>query len=276
MPQAAQPPLELTALRGRFAPLGEILRSRSAGDMNLMILPTNKRKPSKAIVPVVGVGETDPLGKYAFLGTGAFVGQQPLLVTCDHVIENWNKSFAIAILPDRVPLGTCDIHQAKLVARNPNADLALLEVPGYSPEEALQLAEDSEISMNIPVVCLEYSQISTIQVGEEKALHFQPVTRLGNVTRLRYLEDMFGQAGEGMLKLSFPALRGASGAPVLSNLTFHLWGIVKANVAHHLLPVQMERVWDDKDQITEEIHFLLPQALAVHVKHLRAMLEQLD
>jgi hypothetical protein len=241
--------------------------------MNLMILPTRKTKPSKAIVPVVGVDETDPLGKYAFLGTGAFVGQQPLLVTCDHVVENWNKSFAIAILPDRVPLGTCDIHQAKLVARNPRADLALLEVPGYSPEEVLQLAEDHEISMNVPVICFDYSQVGTIQVGEEKAVHFQPATRLGNVTRLRFLKDMFGQAGDGMLELSFPALRGASGAPVLSNLTFRLWGIVKANVAHHLLPVQIERVWDEKGEVTEETRFLLPQAVAVHVKHLRAMLE---
>jgi hypothetical protein len=191
----------------------------------ILPLPTQKMKPSKAIVPVVGIDETDPCGKYAFLGTGAFVGQQPLLVTRDHVVENWNKSFAIAILPDRVPLGTCDIHQAKLVARNPNADLALLEVPGYSPQEVLQLAEDGEISMNIPVACFEYSQISMIRVGQEKALHFEPATRLGNVTRLRYLKDRYGQAGEHMLELSFPALRGASGAPVLSNINHRLWGI---------------------------------------------------
>jgi hypothetical protein len=78
-----------------------------------------------------------------------------------------------------------------------------------------------------------------------------------------------------MLELSFPALRGASGAPVLSNLTFRLWGIITANVAYHLLPVQIEHVWDDEGQITEETRFLLPQAIAVHVKHLQAMLQQL-
>jgi S1-C subfamily serine protease len=233
--------------------------------MNPMILPTERMKPAKTIVPVVGLDET-----LTFLGTGAFVGQQTLLVTCDHVVENWNKPFAIAILPEGHP-GTCDIYQAKLVARNPNADLALLEVTGYSPKKVLELAQDDEIRSNHPIVCLEYSTTHARAEG----LYFEPATRLGNVTRRHDLKDIYGQAGEAMLELSFPALRGASGAPVLSNINHRLWGIVKGNVAHHLLPVQIERVWDEEGKITEETRFLLPQAVAVHVKHLRAMLQEL-
>jgi hypothetical protein len=77
-----------------------------------------------------------------------------------------------------------------------------------------------------------------------------------------------------MLVLSFAALRGASGAPVVSNTDLHLWGIVTANRAYHLLPTQVETVLDEKNQLIEEVRFMLPQALAIHVKHLRSVLKQ--
>ena len=229
-------------------------------------LPVEIMNPSETIVPIFGVDESSSagfLGKYIFLGTGAFVGKQPLLVTAEHVVRDWTEAFAITTLPN-----TNNIMQAKLITKNRNTDLALLEVPGYPPQKALQLAQDNEITLNQSVYCLEYS--TTQALG--KAIHLSPATRLGNVTRLLNLADRYGQAGEDALELSFPALRGASGAPIISN-SFHLWGIVIANVSYHLLPAQIESVLDEKNQVIEETRYLLPQGLAVHVKHLRAMLQ---
>ena len=231
-----------------------------------MCLPVEIMNPSETVVPIFGVEESNAaglLGKYVFLGTGVFAGKQPLLVTAEHVVRDWKGAFAITTIPN-----TNNIMPAKLIIQNRDADLALLEVRDYPIEKALQLAQDDEITLNQFVYCLEYS---TTQ-AQGKAIHLSPATRLGNVTRLLNLTDRHGQAGEDALELSFPALRGASGAPIISN-SFRVWGIVIANVSYHLLPVQIESVLDEKNKILEETRYLLPQALAVHVKHLRAMLQ---
>ena len=75
-----------------------------------------------------------------------------------------------------------------------------------------------------------------------------------------------------MLELSFPALKGASGAPVLSNASFELLGVVKANVSYELLPAQIESIQDEAGVVTEETKFFLPQALAVNVTIVREFL----
>ncbi|MBM3133992.1 MAG: trypsin-like peptidase domain-containing protein [Chloroflexi bacterium] len=233
-----------------------------------MILPVETINPSETIVPLFGVDESDKaslLGKYVFLGTGAFVGQRPFLVTAEHVVRGWNRPFVITTMPN-----TDDIMPANLVATNRDVDLAFLEVPGYPPERALKLAQDNEITFNQTVFCLEYSTTRS----QRRAIHLSPATRLGNVTRLVDLRERYGKAGEDALELSFPALLGASGAPVVSN-SFRIWGVVIANVSYHLLPSQIVTVLDEKNQILEETQFLLPQGLAVHVKHLRAMLQSL-
>ena len=219
--------------------------------------------PTETIVPIFAIDGSNNIRH--FLGTGSFVGQRPFLVTAEHVIRDWSGLFAITVLPD-----TSHIIRATLVVKNRDADLALLEVPGYPPEKALPLAEDNEITENQDVVCLEYGTTRT----QGRVTHLAPATRLGNVTRKLNLQERYGQAGVDALELSFPALRGASGAPVFSNSNFHLWGVVIANVSYHLLPAQIESVLDETNQVLEETRYLLPQAIAVHVKHLRAMIPQ--
>ena len=233
-----------------------------------MGLTFGTRTPSESIVPLFAVDDLNVagLGRYLFLGTGAFVGERPLLATAEHVVRDWQGPFAIAILPRTGKLAPATPMPAKLVAKDPQADLALLEVPGYPREKALDLAQDSEIRMNKFVYCLEYSTT----YAQRGAIHLSPATRVGNVTRLLDLRHRCGRAGDGALELSFPALRGASGAPIVSE-SFRVWGVVTANVDYHLLPSQIESVLDEKNQVYEETRYLLPQAIAVHPKHLRAM-----
>lgn len=218
--------------------------------------------PAATIVPLLALDEST--GVPHFLGTAAFVGEKPMLVTAEHVVRDWSGPFAITTMRD-----TNRIIPASLVVKNRGVDLALLEVPGYSCEKPLQLAGDNEITSNHIVACYEYSRTET----RGAATWLSPATRLGNVTRLLDLTDQYGRAGHNALELSFPALRGASGAPVLSNNNFRLWGVVIANVDYHLLPAQIVSVLDKEDDRLEETRFLLPQALAVHVTHLRAVLE---
>ena len=147
-------------------------------------------------------------------------------------------------------------------------DLALLEVHGYRPPFTFVLAGDREIANNIPALSYEYGTTENI-AGVD---HLAPATRMGNVTRVIDLSDRFGPAGRQALELSFPALRGASGAPVFSSVNTHLWGIVIANYEYHLLPAQIETVRTSTGDVAAETRYLLPQAIAVNAKHLRSLL----
>jgi hypothetical protein len=230
-----------------------------------MILPVEKIDPSEIVVPIFGIDESSNaiLGKYVFLGTGFFIDNPSFLVTADHVVRDWKQSLGITILsnPER-------IISAKIVKRDHKTDLALLEVSEYHSENALQLADDDEIIQNQLIYCMEYSTTW----AQNKEIHLSPATRIGNVTRKFDLQDRYGMAGDEMLELSFPALRGASGAPIISG-SFHVWGVIIATAEYHFLPVQIESVLDEKNQLIEETRFLLPQALAVHVKHIRALMQ---
>lgn len=71
------------------------------------------------------------------------------------------------------------------------------------------------------------------------------------------------------MKPSFLALRGASGAPVFYNQKFHVVGVIVASASYHLLPIQIETDLTDDNKLIEERKYLLPQALAVNIKHLQ-------
>ncbi len=226
-----------------------------------------KVDPHKVVVPLIGYqsSRTDTL---VFLGTGFFIVSRsnPLLVTVNHIVQGWEWGIGILELPDFT------IREAELVAQHPEVDLALLRVPEYRPDEPFRISRNSDLLLNQLVNCYEYSGSRFFEKPGEHGIALSSSCRLGNITRFDDLTDQYGEAGEQMLVLSFPALRGASGSPVVSNESLQVWGIVTANKAYHLLPAQIETVLDDKNQLLEEIKFMLPQALAIHVKHLRSII----
>lgn len=213
-------------------------------------------------VPLIGF--TTPKKTDAFLGSACFVDSGEYLVTAYHVVRDWKKriGFTVPLVPPRM-------FEAKVVACDPAIDLALLKVDGYRPDNPFPLADPESIISNSLVACHEYGP-TEVAGG---VFRLEPATRLGNVTRIRDLRERFGKAGDDMLELSFPALRGASGAAVVHWLPpFELVGIIVANVSHHLMPAQVLSVLDERNEILEETHFMLPQALAVNVKHLHEMI----
>ena len=218
--------------------------------------------PSLCVVPIVGLHPDGGCGP--FLGTGSFVGEEKVLVTCEHVLSQWDGLYGISAHEDQP-----QIYVANTLHRNSNIDLACLKVEGYEPPYSFPLAEDEEIILNQHVCAFEYGTTETI-AGH---INFSPANRMGNVTRIRDLRDRFNGAGDHMLELSFPALKGASGAPIITwRPPFKLFGILSQNVARELHPSQVETIEDEGGNVVEEIKFYLPQGLAIHVKHVRDLI----
>jgi len=184
-------------------------------------------KPDESIVPVFGIDDNNI--KH-FLGTGTFVEQKPFLVTAYHVIKDWTGKFVTVFVHDLQ-----HVYQLNVVIVDPDADLAVLEAPGCQVSQNIAIATTDEFLSNQQIVSFEYSTTRTVG----KSIHLAPATCLGNITRMLNMTDKYGKAGDGILELSFPALRGASGSPILSNSEFQLLGIVIANVEYHLLPTQI-------------------------------------
>lgn len=226
------------------------------------IMPEPDLVPDQCIVPLVVLNEDGSCGR--FLGTAFFVNDPPVLITCAHVLGNDSMGVAVA----------CRDHPGRLFPANREridvkSDLACLRVRDYEPLRFLALAKNENLMLNHQVCCFEYS--TTVVAGDR--INFSPSNRMGNVTRFRDLTSVYGVAGDQMLELSFPALLGASGAPVMDSLTpYHVWGVVTANYASEPLPAHIEKILDDKGVVTEETKFYLPQALAIHVKHVRSLI----
>jgi len=219
----------------------------------------------RVVVPIFRLLEDGGWGSFA--GTGTFVGDPPLLATAYHVVRGAGTEFAIALPPSPIRWNI-NAFPATLILLDSDVDLALLRVKGYVPPFTFVLARDNEIVNNIPVLSYEFGTTQRY-AGID---HLAPATRMGNVTRVIDLSDRFGPAGRHALELSYPALRGASGAPVLSSVNTHLWGIVIANYEYHLLPAQIATTVDQHEGIHEEVMYLLPQAIAVNAVHLRPLL----
>jgi hypothetical protein len=207
--------------------------------------------PEKFVVPIVVMNEDRSCGP--FQGTGFFAENKSLLVTCAHVIGNDQGSYAICSRdhPDQ-------LFRTKPLLVDRASDLACLTVDGYEAPHILPLASDEDIALNEIVCCFEYG--TTVTAGTH--ISFAPANRMGNVTRFRTLTELYGTAG-----------RGASGAPIIEQEPPHkVWGIITANYASELLPAQVEKVVNEDGTVDEETKFYLPQALGIHVKHLRALI----
>jgi hypothetical protein len=134
------------------------------------------------------------------------------------------------------------------------------------------LGEEDEIHVNILFYTYEFSATQ----WKDGAWNINPATRIGNCVRTVQMDDVFGPAGVDMLEMSFPALKGASGAPVIEiqNSRLIVRGIIVANAERHLLPAQIETVLDAENHLLEERKYFLPQAAAVHSQHLVRLVDQ--
>lgn len=218
--------------------------------------------PASIVVPLLGLSaDRAP----QFLGTGSFVGPKGLLLTADHVIRDWKGDLAIVSMMD-----VTKPHPAVILERDEAHDLALLRVGSYSLDTWLKPSFTGPFYPDRTMLTYEYG--TTERSGDNT--FFNPATRVGNITRMFQSLEILGKAGESALELSFPALKGASGAPVIDREAKSILGVIVANVSYELLPSQIESVLDEKNNIYEETKFMMPQAVAVNIQHLKSMYER--
>jgi hypothetical protein len=199
-------------------------------------------------------------GKSQFVGSSFFFlhGGQVLAATADHCIRPETNLYTM--------VSTAGPFDVEVALRDQAHDLCILLPKAHPADVSMTLVEAKGTPGNIVLYLHEYS---TTEI-ENGSWHTNPATRVGNCVRNLPTYGVFGPAGEDMLELSFPALRGASGAPVLEirGHEFRAHGIVVANSERHLLPAHIETVLDAENQLLEERKYFLPQAVAVNAKHL--------
>ena len=224
-----------------------------------MALPA---EPLKAIFPIVA---EKPGPIFYFLGTGFFIRDDGLFLTAKHIFEGIEGGECKGVMLDLVanqgtPYQVSDLRFCE------QFDIAagyIRDFPGIQP---LGLARENA-PMNRDVVTTEYSgtRPKLLESGK-KALVFTPYFRKGNVI-CRYESNFPELVPTQCLNLSFPALKGASGAPVVVELTGFVVGMVVRNVEAELLPAQIERIVTE-DGYTEERKYFLPVARAISWRHL--------
>jgi len=226
--------------------------------------------PLDAIFPIVALDNAGPT--YSFLGTGFFVRADSTFMTAKHLLDPHTAADITFIAVDT--RGQPATHAIEDVRFSPRYDIAIGRVPTWNLPFPLQLSE-TEPALNADLITMEFSQTSSqSQPDGSSHLNLIPSARKGHVIR-NYMTDSLSitPAPTHVLELSFPALRGASGAPVLAELRHPqpgaVVGLLIANVEHHLMPAQVERI-DDHTGVIEERRYFLPLALAISCRHLRA------
>jgi hypothetical protein len=224
---------------------------------------TGDLDPRDVIVPVLGFASPD--AKPEVRGTGSIVGDGSILLTADHVIAGYTGQLAITTTKD-----PAKIYPVTVAERDSSHDLALLRIDGYRAERPLTPLFEFPFRPNWDVMTFEYSTTREV----DGVIRLSPATRIGHITRLLTV-DTLGAAGVDALELSFPAVRLSSGAPVVYNRAgFGLVGVLKSNALYHLLPTEVEVSLNAANTLLGETRYMLPQGIAVNIRHLRPMYER--
>ena len=218
------------------------------------------------------VHQEEEASGYAFLGTGFLADASGTLVSAKHVFEGIGA-------PDGagchiVDTNSQSVHPISRVQLSPDCDIAVGKItppPGFEP---LPIAV-SDAPANTDILTIEFSPTHAVRrAGGRVAINIRSYCHKGHVLSY-YRGDILGPPMD-LLDLSFPALAGASGAPVVAAPTFEAWsvvGMVVGNVGRHLLPAHVARTFAGED-VVEEIRYYLPIGLAISWSHIRDFLDR--
>ena len=234
-----------------------------------MPLPGN---PTTVIVPVVTVvaGTTKVVDLW---GTAFLVGSD-LFMSAKHVFGiDVPQGQALAVVlfggsgaePIPVP--------ARLIYSDPIRDVAVARVDDWPRSDGLTLAPDNQLAMNTDILTIEYSEPDRGILLEDgqSAIGIGPNWHKGYMVR-EYVDRFGQQRPTACLDLSFPALKGASGAPAVDGQTGLVLGMIVGNVERVLLPTQIAPVLRNK-VIVDEVRYFAPYAQAICARYLREALE---
>ena len=239
--------------------------------------PHGGRAVHLAILPVVRGSRTVPV--IEVLGTGFFVGigTQRRLVTAKHVIQNnplvgSDESYAVVYRHGD------DIKVVRIddIALSPDYDVAAGNVKrslmrGTVP---LKIARQNP-ALNDDIFCYEYSSTRIEKNMGNTHVAFEPYFHKGNT--VRFFDDDRERGSVPSFLTSFPALQGASGAPVIGSTEtrkFAVVGMMVRNVERHLMAAQIVEIRDG-DKYSDSTSYFLPYGQAISHAPLSKALESL-
>jgi hypothetical protein len=227
----------------------------------------------RSIIPIV---HRDAGGSVTgLLGTGFVVGSRHVVVTAAHVFKSQplaeGENYAAAFVAES---GSLKLVNIRTPLAHPVHDIAIFRaesIPGTVP---LSIAA-KRVPLNHDVLTYEYSSTTiTRDASGKKIVNFSPFTHKGNVMR-HYLSTFPELQPTPVMDTSFPALQGASGAPVVRNSDFAVVGMLVANHERHLVPAQVVRI-DGQTNEVEETRYFLPIGKALEAELILEFLTSID
>lgn len=243
------------------------------GDMSAIL------RPEKAIVPIVRATKARPI--IAVLGTGFFVGNEAGLhvITAKHVIDKNplkdEEKYAI-VFYEKSGIKVVAISQ---VLASTEFDLAVCKVSTlHLPEIMPMMIGRAEPSLNQDVFSYEYSstRIESTPTGGTN-VSFEPYFHKGNIVR-SFTSTYPETIDTTSYLVSFPAMQGASGAPVFtgtsSKKNFAVVGMIVANIERELIPAQLVEIHDGASY-QEKTTYYLPYGKALAGSVIARCLEEM-
>lgn len=207
----------------------------------------------------------------ALLGTGFFTGTPPVVVTAKHVFRSipWHHGEVPAAIRLGQPEFTLRLIGVNDIRYSGRYDVAAFFWPDPLDVNPLPFARN-RISPTQDVVMIEFGQSDVTP----DSTSFRAVTHKGNVM-VYYARTWPQNDGTPVFDTSFPAIQGASGAPVMAVAAgFPVVGMAIGNIQRHLLPVQVVRV-SSEDEHIDETHYYLPSGQALEGKIIVEFLESI-
>jgi hypothetical protein len=226
------------------------------------------RHPQSVVAPVVTstLGAQDQV--HELLGTAFLVGEE-LFMSAKHVFSVIPPDGQEIVLVSTAS-GKARVYSAEVIYQDALHDIAVARVGGWPANEPFSIYPTDELLMNSNVLTVDYSPTrSGVRLPDGRSsMQISANWQKGNVVR-EYVPDFGYEHSPSCIDLSYPALKGASGAPVVDEQSGYVVGMIVGNIERQLMPAQIERTERLDGTRDEIIRYFLPSAQALRASHLR-------
>jgi len=199
-----------------------------------------------------------------FLGTAWAEATHGVCITCAHVLPDEFDQLVIV-------RGIGGRQAVSLIAKDNERDLALLRPSTALPRSPWRVSVgDPSWATGDLLSCFEFSATQQLPDKRFKVLTRTHVGNAVSVHRLLEGNVLPRLASQDAIELSFPALKGASGAPVVDRFTCEVAGVVAANNEAELAPSSVYEYTDGETYI-ERVRYI-PSGIAIHGRHVAAFM----
>jgi hypothetical protein len=229
----------------------------------------NAIEAQSSIVPIVG--ERD--GVWTFLGTGFFVDDTRSILTCQHVVRDALHITVLVAPPDESKFTS---HKVKAIFRSATRDISILETENvaYAQPLALDSSRLEDLDAGTEIASFDYARTRPAFDAATKSLSLGGAGmsfQMGYIRR-RFVASAANNVDTKMIETSFPALRGASGAPIFRRNSLLVVGMVVGNVNEELQPIEV--IEDTSPNGSPTVRYYLPMGRAIWTEHLVESLDQ--